>query len=225
MFSKNPNRALEKSLEAAQAREQKAVAALAPKHKGGEWEEYEAAVADVMAAERALAAARGEPHAVPIEFPVRWSIGAPLPYLLQNDYRTFLVFFVHEADPNWDGTYTTIQQPNSADANDLAIVEFRGCVSAKMGAPNDEVLHGHPVHGKGLEGYRAMKLENSPWLKELEDINSVHAAYKPAAWKNLSHYFFGFHDSTFECVAESFVVERREASLSNVLSEVCARLI
>ena len=31
-------------------------------------------------AERALAAARNEAHAVPPEFPVQWDVGAPLPH-------------------------------------------------------------------------------------------------------------------------------------------------
>jgi hypothetical protein len=128
--SANPNRALEKSLGAAQARLEKAADALAPKHKGGEWEEFKAAMSDLMTAERDLAAARGQPHAVPMEFPVRWSTGAPLPYLLQNDYRAFLVFFVQDADPNWDGSYTTIRHASSVDASNLAVVEFKGCVSA-----------------------------------------------------------------------------------------------
>src|SRR5437667_12297618 len=34
--------------------------------------------------------------------------GAPLPYLLQNDYRTFVAFFLRDVDPNWDGTYVTV---------------------------------------------------------------------------------------------------------------------
>jgi hypothetical protein len=44
------------------------VQALASKHRGGELDEFAAAQA-LLTAERALAAARSEPHAVPIEFP------------------------------------------------------------------------------------------------------------------------------------------------------------
>lgn len=94
-----------------------------------------------------------------------------------------------------------------------------------MGSPNDEVLHGHPLYGKGLEGYRPMRVENSAWLAELQRINSVHDGYAPERWRRLSHYFFGFHDSTFECVAESVGVELHESSLPEVLAKVCERLV
>lgn len=80
---------LETVLRMALDRQSKAIAALAPKHRGGEVEEFNAARTAVLQAERNLAAAKGEEHAVPIAFPVRWDTGAPLPYLLQNDYRTF----------------------------------------------------------------------------------------------------------------------------------------
>ncbi len=198
---------------------------MAPKHKGGEKEEYAAAQEAVLAAERALAAARKEPYAVRIDFPVMWSTGAPMPHLLRNDYKMFLVFYEQDYDPNWDGTYTTLREPASEDASALAIVEFHGCVSAKLGGPNDEALNGHTLYGKGLEFYEAMRVENSPWIKELETANSRHQGYNPARWRGLTHYFLGFHDNTFECVANSFTVESRRATLPAVLAEVCGRLV
>ena len=67
------------ALEQANARLPRAVAALTSKHNGGEVKEFQAAHDAVLDAERALAAARREPHAVPIDFPVQWDIGAPLP--------------------------------------------------------------------------------------------------------------------------------------------------
>lgn len=57
-------------------------------------EKFTAARAAVLQAERNLAAAKGEQYAVPIEFPVSWDTGAPLPHLLQNDHRTILTFFL-----------------------------------------------------------------------------------------------------------------------------------
>jgi hypothetical protein len=95
---------LHSALVAAETRLERARRALAS--KGGALEECIAAQEAVRVAERALASAQNEPHAVPIEFPVQWDVGAPLPYLLQNDYRTFLVFFLRDVDPQWDGTST-----------------------------------------------------------------------------------------------------------------------
>jgi hypothetical protein len=189
------------------------------------FEELNAARDAVLQAERNLAAAKGEPYAVPIEFPIIWDVGAPLPYLLQNDYRTFLTFFVRDVDPNWDGSYVSVRSPNSSVNEKLAVVQFERCVCTKMGTPNEDVLHGHPLGGKGLEGYRAMSVENSAWLKELETINSVHSCYKPEVWRDVNHYILPFHDCTFECVARGFKVEEFEMPLPELLAEICKRLV
>lgn len=225
MFGRSSKSSLRHALTVAENRLKRATKALAPKHKGGELEEYYAAHEEVLAAQRALAAALNEPYAVRIDFPVQWDTGAPLPYMLQNDYRTFLVFFMREIDQSWDGSYTSIRHPDSPSLSNLAVVEFQGCVSAKMGGPNDEVFHGHPLYGKGLEAYRPLRVENSPWIKELEKINSVHSRYNSERWRNLNHYIFGFHDSTVECIASSLKVTRKSTDLPSLLSEICKELV
>ena len=134
---------LETALREARERALRAVKALAPKHRGGEVEEFRAAREEVLQAERSLAAAKGEPYAVPVEFPVSWDTGAPLPYLLRNDYRTFLTFFVRDIDPNWDGSYVAVRDPGSNPSDRLAVVEFECCICT---------LHknGHAERGSSL---------------------------------------------------------------------------
>jgi hypothetical protein len=214
---------LQAALAAAQMRLERTAQALAS--KGLELDEFVAAQDALLVAERALAAAQNEPHAVPIEFPVQWDIGAPLPYLLQNDCRTFLVFFLRDVDPEWDGTCVSIRRADSPDPSNLAVVEFKRCICTKMGTPNDEVFHRHPLNGKGLRGYSPLRVKNFLWIKELEAINSIHSGYRPEFWRTLNHYIFGFHDSTFECVAESFVVEVRKTTAPKVLAEICDKLV
>jgi hypothetical protein len=216
---------LQSALLAAQMRLERAVQALAPKHRGGELEEFAAAQEALLVAEPAVAAAQNEPHAVPIEFPVSWDAGAPLPYLLKNDYRTFLVFLLREVDSAWDESNVNIRRPNDPRSSNLAFVEFKRCICTKMGTPNDEVFRGHPLNGKGLKGYCPLRVRNSLWIKELEAINAIHRGYRPDFWSNLNHYIFGFHDSTFECVAESFIVELRTTTIPEVLTEICAKLV
>jgi hypothetical protein len=216
---------LESVLRNALERQSKAVKALAPKHQGGEVEEFTTARAAVLQPERNLAAAKGEQYAVPIEFPVSWDTGAPLPHLLQNDHRTILTFFLRDMDPNWDGSYSSVRHPDSDVGEKLAVVEFERCLCTKIGTPNDEVIHGHPLNGKGLAGYEAMSVKNSTWLKELEAINAVHKCYKPEAWRDLQHYILPFHDCTFECVARGFKVQTHQMPLSELLSDICKRLI
>ncbi len=146
--------------------------------------EFDAAHEAMLAAERVLAAELGEPYAVPLEFPVQWDIGAPLPHLIQNDSQTFLLFWLRDTEYDF---YAAVANPGEH----LATVEFKGCVSAKMGAPNDEVFHGHPLHGKGLVAYRPLRVLNSTRIRELEAINSVHRQFSADRWNTLSHYIIG----------------------------------
>ena len=216
---------LEAALGMAQQRFDAAIKALAPKHKGSEREEYQVANTAVLALERTLAEAKGEQYADVSDFPVQWDTGAPMPHVLANEHRTFLIFHVREIIAGLDGT--TVAARNLADdrAQTLALVEFERCVSFRMGVPNDEVVHGHPLSGKGLEDYTAQIVRHSEWIKELENINKVHAGYRPEHWKNLTHHVLWFHDSTFEYVAKSYKVEVVQQRVADLMANVCARLL
>jgi hypothetical protein len=187
--------------------------------------EYDAAESAVLDLERKLAALKGEEYAVPVDFPVEWDTGAPLPHVIQNDYKTFLTFYLRVPNPNWDGTFVKMKDPGARIDESLALVEFMGCAAAKLGSPNDEVFHGHPLDGKGMKGYTAQKVINSRWLAELEAINKVHSCYNSEAWRQRSHFVFWFHDKTFECIAKSFQVELFQDSMANLLAIVCERIL
>ncbi len=216
---------IEKKLAYANERLLTATEALARKHSGGEREEFEAARAEVLKLERALAESRKEPYAIPCDFPVRWSIGSPIPYLFCSDNRALLTFYVDEPDPDWDGTYVNIVDPGSKDPVTLCLVTFNSCASAKLGHPNDEVQQGHALAKHGLEGYTAQIVENSPWLAEVAKTNSVHPNDRPEHWESLHHYVFWFHDSTFECLAESFEVEVSKEPMSELFRRVQEKLL
>lgn len=216
---------LESKLAEANTRLKKASAALAPKHKGGEVEEFHAAQQEVLGLEREVAAFKNEPHAVPSGFPFTWDVGAALPHLLCSDYQTFLAFYVNDPDPNWDGSYVTVVDPSSSEPASLCLVTFNRSVSAKLGHPNDEVMSGHPLYGRGLEPYSAQIVKNSPWIAEVARTNSVHHNDHPEHWKSLIHYVFWFHDSTFECLAESYEVEVSSESMAELLRRVQAKLL
>ncbi len=50
-------------------------------------------------------------------------------------------------------------------------------------------------------------------------MNSVHPRHTPEwFFERKRHFIFAFHDSTFECVAESFEVEVRRGSRNTVLA-------
>lgn len=216
---------IEQRLKAAQERLAQAAAAMAPRHKGGEWEEYWAAHGEMLGLERELEAAKGEEYAEPLDFPAIWDTGTPLPHLFVNDCRALLVFRLSNPDPEWDGRSVATKNPRTAEDEPFALVEFERCLSTRFGTPNDEVLEGHPLHGKGLDAYTAQRVVNSRWLRELEKINSVHSMYQPDLWRGLHHYVFWFHDSSFECVARSYRVETFRSRLPDVLAEAMKRWI
>ena len=223
MFNRSTK--IEKQLVEANRRLMDATKALAPMHKGGELEEFYAAHEEVLRLERELAKFKKEPYAVPCNFPVKWDTGAPLPFLLCNDNRTFLTFYVTETDPNWDGTYVNVVDLASSESASLCLVTFQNCFSAKLGHPNDEVQSGHPLAGRGLDGYTAQFVINSPWLEEVAKINSVHPYDDSNRWKSLNHYIFWFHDCTFECLAESYTVEVLRETMAQLLVRVQGKLL
>jgi hypothetical protein len=173
-----------------------------------------------------------EEHAELFDLGVQWDIGAPLPVLIANEDRTFLVFYLRNVDPDWDGTYVHVRDPAQDIDQPMAVLEFRGCHSAKLGDPNDEVLHGHRLWGRGLKPYGAFLVRNSTWVAELRRINEVHESYRDPKvlrgesyftlppWERMNHYLFALHDSTFECVAESFTVSTFSSSMPEVLQAV-----
>lgn len=141
------------------------------------------------------AAAQGEEYAVPLDIGLQWDVGAPMPQLLSSGLRSFVAFYL---------------QATHADSPELVgSAEFTRCLALKLGPPNDEVLAGHPLYERGLEGYGAYVVENSRWLRGLVERqrHSSHAEFDPRTWEPLRHYFFLFHDETVEAIAEGVEVE------------------
>lgn len=173
-------------------------------------EDYKVARSTELSLERKVAAAKNEEYAETIEFPARWDTGSPCPHLLTNGQKTYLLFYLQERLlEKWQ---------NEA----IVQVQFMGCFNTRFGAPNEEVMHGHPLYGKGIDYYEAQIVHNSKWLAEIEAINRVHAQYNPDRWRRLNHYLFWFHDDTFECLANSFEVEIMTMSMQDALRQVVA---
>jgi hypothetical protein len=95
--------------------------------------EFRAAMEAQLNAERALAAARNEEHAVPFDLGVQWDVGAPLPHLLTSGLRTLLAFYLSEPDPEWNGSYVRVVDPSDEEPATLALIEFLACSAVKMG--------------------------------------------------------------------------------------------
>jgi len=218
---------IEEKLSAAQERLNEAHKVIAKRWQPDTLKDLDSAEAEVLTLERELASAKGEEYAVPLNFPVQWEPGAPSPHLIASEYQTFLIFDVRVA--NRAGTYMrvdgTMLDREDGSPDSVALVEFKGCASVKMGSPNEEVFGGHPLSGRGLDEYSAQLIQNSKWIAELEAINKVHQYYQAERWRTLKHYVFWFHDSTFECVAESHEVEVYQETMADLLSRACRRLL
>ncbi|HEX7276939.1 MAG TPA: hypothetical protein VF244_06145 [Acidimicrobiales bacterium] len=190
----------------------------------GSWREAADLDSARLDLEREVARDEGRPFAEALDWRPRWSGGAPLPHLLTNGLRTFLTYYVQEVDPTWDGTWTKVRDPSNGDPEPVAVATFERCIAASLGPPNDEVLHGHPLHGSGLGGYDAHIVRSSRWIADLMAMNSVHEHFSQESWSASNHYLLVFHDEVFECVAERYDIETITAPLPEILVDLAGRL-
>ena len=150
------------------------------------------------------------------------SVGAPIPVLISEEGKVVLAFYLQNTPEGWDGT--TVRIMNSDSEESLAIVEFTICYAHMFGPPNDEAFDGHPLAGRGLKPYGAYEVLNSSWLRQLEQMNSVHEHHKPDRFWKRHHYIFAFHDSTFECVADGFEITETYGSMESTLPLMARKL-
>jgi hypothetical protein len=186
---------------------------------------WRAAWDEQLQAERDLAAAHGEPYAQVIDIGPRWDIGAPLPHLISNGSRAFIVCLASQPDPKWDGTYVTMVSPSDADPSAFVVIEMSGCQEIRFGGPNDEAIRGHPLHGKGLAGYRAHEVLNSAWIEDAIKVNSVHPHHSDAPFRHLHHYALLFHDEMLEALAGGISSRLVMGTMRGILEELTGRLI
>lgn len=84
---------------------------------------------------------------------------------------------------------------------EIAVIHFPLVKKVQFGSPNDEALGGHPLIELGLKHYQIHRIDNSPWLAELEQRNAIHPRHdKQRFLKDAIHYVFTFQDSTLECI-------------------------
>ncbi|MCL2091171.1 MAG: hypothetical protein FWH11_08130 [Micrococcales bacterium] len=190
-----------------------------------DWNEFRSAQQEVLTAERELAETTGDEYAVPLDLGMAWSTGAPVPHVLASGRKAYVLFYLHDPDPDWDGTWTRVVQPGSPEPALLGTVTFRLVHAIKFGGPNDEALEGHPLAGKGLQVYSAHRVVNSRWITAEEQVNSVHPQHRGGWHDRLNHYVLCFHDQTLECLAEGFTTKRHLAPPRTVLSELANQLV
>jgi len=131
-------------------------------------------------------------HVVELQGVPQLDPGAPEPIVVADERRLLLAYRVAEL-----GT------PDFGSPEKWAVVEFRRCCAHFLGPPNDDALSGHPLYERGLTAYGVFEVRDSSWIRLMERRNGVHYLHDPSRYARLTHFIFTFHDSTFECVAES----------------------
>jgi hypothetical protein len=128
-------------------------------------------------------------------------VGAPMPRVYATEQELELDYYVVRLPAN----------EAAMDPERIAVIKFQFPRAHFFGPPNEEVLQGHPLHGRGLERYAGQEVIDSSWIRSLEAANRVHPHHRPERYASFRHFVFTFHDSTFECIAESYQVEVKDA--------------
>jgi hypothetical protein len=184
-----------------------------------------AAAEEVRRAERDRARARCETYAEIIDIGPRWDTGAPLPHLISNGSRAFILCRASQPDPDWDGSY--VRMVSAADEQPAAfvVIELRGCLDIRLGAPSNEAIRGHPLYGKGLSPYQAHEVANSEWVGQHIKINSAHPQHSDTPFRRLRHYLLLFHDEMAEALADGIQSRLTQGTMRQIMTGLATDLI
>lgn len=138
--------------------------------------------------------------------------GAPLPHVVADEGHLVVAFYLQNTPAGWDGTSVTVVGAES-EGEPVALVTFDRPTASLFGPPNDEAFSGHPLSKRGLRPYGAFQIKRSSWVRTLARMNSVHPHHRPDAYASVRHFILSFHDSTFECLAQSYTVSLYRGSV------------
>ena len=140
---------------------------------------------------------------------LKWDAGAPMPKLLVGSQHAVVL---------------CSESPTAGSDEYVMEIRFDGCFSARMGHPNDEVLHGYPLWAHGLRHYEAHVVHNSQLLEEHRRVNSVRDYHRDEVWDALNHYFLVFHDEVVEVLARGISARRLDGDMATALARAAAEL-
>ena len=151
-------------------------------------------------------------------------IGAPVPVVVAGEHTTVVTYYVQNTPDGWDDKAVISVRPDTK--RDLvASIVFRFCYGHIFGPPNDEAFEEHPLSSRGLEPYDAFEILDSSWIRSLVKMNSVHPYHDKSKFlQSKRHFILSFHDSTFECIAESYETVMGAGSVLDVSGTVLGHL-
>ena len=119
----------------------------------------------------------------------------------------------------------TVVSPDDTHTSLFVVIELWGCAEIRFGAPNDEAIAGHPLHGKGLHVYRAHEVINSAWIEDAIRVNSVHPHHSDAPFRRLHHFVLLFHDEMLEALADGIEARLAKGTMREILASLTGSLI
>lgn len=131
-------------------------------------------------------------------------VGSPTPYVLSNEFDTFLLFYKQSFSNELDYKPITIK--------------FNFVAQYKFGSPNDEAISGHPYFKMGLEAYSIFEVKDSDWIEQLRFMNKEHPYHSDDHFNSFKHYIFFFHDTCFEIVCKGYEVLKH--SSKSIVEEI-----
>ncbi len=134
------------------------------------------------------------------------SVGAPCPLVFATEHELHVSYYLNTVEEGWDGTTVRVVGPASTGEPSI-VVTFHRVTAHYFGMPNDEAMHGHPLHKLGLKAYSYFEVLGSSWRDELERMNRVHPQHKKEHYAGVRHFIFTFHDTTLEVLARSYTAE------------------
>ena len=150
-----------------------------------------------------LARLRGDEYAVELRVEARMSIGAPQPSVISHEQAgTYVVYFAEASEPATTRAFddsSTSQAMDAEQAQIFGILTFVRPGELLFGGPNDEALHKHRLHGRGLSAYAVHEVFNSRWAALSWNYNV--AVGKPGNTRQ-RHFLVAFHDSMLEVLAD-----------------------
>ena len=166
----------------------------------------------------------GTDNVVPLPDLPQSSIGAPMPVIVAGELDLLIAFYLQDTPSDWNGETVRVVSKESENET-VCIVHFNRCYAHLFGPPNDEAFSGHPLNKHGLKPYGSYEILNSSWLHELEIMNSVHPYHvKGEFLKGKRHIVLTFHDSTLECIAESYTFSISVGSVCRMVASMGERL-
>lgn len=88
----------------------------------------------------------------------------------------------------------------------------------KYGYPNDEVAH--PLSKFGLGFYGFYKVDFSPWINEIIDINKQHEKHSENHFKIYEHFIIKFKDVTLEVISQKYEeVTLTKTEIENIITQ------